>query len=355
MHIKGACDGDTARLVKGRRLDWMPAHTSAANAASLKKASGKKVSIIDWRANNLADHLARQAAEANAPPKRTMQLVKHATDMVKCAAAKLGLVTWAANNHTTAVTQPDGTTKNVVKRDACDPPRYKKGTSCTRKRARPQPAEPADLPMFAAKYRTSNCRHSAAISRAASRKAATVRELHRQQLALREIISRTTGGNPDQKWDASKKPCQRRRTSGGSRAHGPNSSISCSPVLLPAVLVTAAQPPVCDSLDAQQATQASVADCSSNGPQACPSDERSSSSSAPQPSTAQNSTLQRHEFFCREQHDGPGAETTMPARGDRLDDLLELARLDADGVAVCWPRHLPLRQLLALRARVMAT
>ena len=40
MHIKGACDGDTARLVKGRRLDWMPAHTSAANAASLQKASG---------------------------------------------------------------------------------------------------------------------------------------------------------------------------------------------------------------------------------------------------------------------------------------------------------------------------
>ena len=47
--------------------------------------------------------------------------------------------------------------------------------------------------------------------------------------------------------------------------------------------------------------------------------------------------------------------TTMPARGERLDDLLELARLEADGVAVCWPRHLPLQQLLALRARVMAT
>ena len=45
----------------------------------------------------------------------------------------------------------------------------------------------------------------------------------------------------------------------------------------------------------------------------------------------------------------------MLACGEQLDELLELARLEADGVPVNWPPQLSLQLILAVRARAMAT
>jgi hypothetical protein len=348
-HIREACDGNTAQLTTSRRLDWMPAHSSSSSIGAVEKASGKRVTAIDWRANNLADHLARQAAEVNAPPRKTIRLVKDAVEMVKCAAAKLGLVTWAANNCSVLEVQPDGSTRNVVKRDACDPPPVHRKKNSKPARAKIPCQEPADLSMPAAPQFPASKMHATAKARAASKRAATAREQRKQEAALSSIITSKTGQHPSQP----RKPRKRRNTLG---KHPAASCIHPSPV------------------DAASASNTQHADaCSTNSHSAsshCVSIPALQHRAPEEPSQAavvvqdvqsasisgcreahQNSPLQVQELFMGSGVTGQGSVTTMLASGDNLGDLLELASLEADGVPVTWPRWLPLEQLLLLRAR----
>jgi hypothetical protein len=101
---------------------------------------------IDWRANRLADVLAKQAARTMQAPKAIIRLLESGRSAVRHAAALLGVVTHTANHHRVAVQRPDGTWSSRTIRDAQQPSR-KPG----RRRRLPQPpAPPAPVRVYSA-------------------------------------------------------------------------------------------------------------------------------------------------------------------------------------------------------------
>ena len=342
----------------------MPAHTSAKNATSLQRASGRKVSIVDWRANNLADHLARMAAEENAPPKSTVRLVKDAFDMVKCAAAKLGLVTWAANNHEVTELQADGTTKKVIKRDACEPPAVKRAPRNTSAHNSEPACDPVDITLTGPKPKSAPARHRMVTSRAASKRAAIAREKRRQDDAFAEAVTSIAGCAPPQAMYNEARQKQPRSTSiatasVASRNSASNTS-SNAPCHIPAAcpeqpLQQQQQqqqllrrqpltPAVTHADSGMDVDSCVVCDCSTSLPTAQPA-----------AATPQNSNVQ--ELFAGNGLGGPGTPTASSALGGVPGELLELALLERDGLAVCWPPGASLPLLLQVRAaaRMMAT
>ena len=121
MRIAAAVDGNLASLVEQGRLVWMPAHQTAAETARVAKSNGQPVTSVDWRANRLADAVARSAATRGAPRQAVIRCVKDATDALRLEAAALGAVTRAANNHNVAVVTAAGTTVVTTRRDSVTP------------------------------------------------------------------------------------------------------------------------------------------------------------------------------------------------------------------------------------------
>ena len=72
------------------------------------------MTITDWRANKLADVLAKHAARSRLPPAATIAAARAAMHATRLAAAQLGAVTYAANHSPTTHTKPDGTTVNAL-------------------------------------------------------------------------------------------------------------------------------------------------------------------------------------------------------------------------------------------------
>ena len=364
-HILQACDGDTSRVIKNHCLNWMPAHTSAANATERKMASGKEVSIIDWRANTLADHLARNAAESSAPPKRTVRLVKDAVEMVKCAAAKLGMITWAANNHEVVEIQQDGSTKKVLKRDSTEP-------LLPRSTARRQPKEPAppraqteELLLKALAPSKCTRKHRLLVARAAAKKAAVACEKERQDMALLSAVNHASA-NGDcpvvmKHLPARGGSCNSTSRYAGSRppakswqmcTAGPPCENAAGVQPLPGPMPRAQLPSGLPLF--LRSTSTAVPVVSSSEDEAV--DERSQPARpavAPPACLRQNSTL--HELFNGRRSSSPGITTAMPVSGEQLDDLLELARLEAAGCAVRWPPLLSACLIVEVRAHAMAT
>ena len=92
--IGAALDGDVQQLGDNTALVWVPAHTSPRSIGKAKRSDGARLTHIDWRANRLADGLAKQAAADTQPP---LAVVRHAAMLLAC-------VTHAANNFTVSVT-----------------------------------------------------------------------------------------------------------------------------------------------------------------------------------------------------------------------------------------------------------
>eukprot|EP00973_Karenia_brevis_P009128 1236807-Karenia_brevis.AAC.1 len=86
----------------------MPAHGSAHTIGRSLKSNGVPISAKDWRANRLADGLAKLAAGRHRVRKDTMLLAAHAAAAVEHSAAKLGVVTHMANHHEVSFVHPDG-------------------------------------------------------------------------------------------------------------------------------------------------------------------------------------------------------------------------------------------------------
>ena len=99
-------------------LVWMPAHTTAAGASQRVKSDSKPLSTAEWRANNLADRLAKNGAASTQLTIAADAAIKAAGDALLQAAARLGTVTHAANNYKTIVVREDGTTVTHVARDS---------------------------------------------------------------------------------------------------------------------------------------------------------------------------------------------------------------------------------------------
>ena len=74
-------------------LTWMPAHTTAAAASTRAKSNGKMVTPSEWRANQLADVLAKKGALKSELRDKADLAIKAASEALLHAAARLGTVT----------------------------------------------------------------------------------------------------------------------------------------------------------------------------------------------------------------------------------------------------------------------
>ena len=159
-----ALDGDIQQLGDNSALVWVPAHTSPSAIGEAKRSDGARLTHIDWRANRLADGLAKQAATATQPPDAVLRLLASALVAVRYAATLLGCVTHAANNHILSVIADDGTVSNKVVRDSVDKPRARPKFRIARPALLPPPprAQPdrqvrAWAPSIAVTSRSASC------------------------------------------------------------------------------------------------------------------------------------------------------------------------------------------------------
>ena len=121
--VCNALDGELHRLADNSALVWIPAHTSPAAIGEAKRSDGARLSHIDWRANRLADGLAKQAAASTQAPAAVIRLLVSAFAAVRHAAKLLGRVTHLANHYTVEVVADDGTVTTKTVRDSADKPK----------------------------------------------------------------------------------------------------------------------------------------------------------------------------------------------------------------------------------------
>jgi hypothetical protein len=197
--IAASLDGNLASLVEGERLVWMPAHQTSADTARRVKSNGQPVSYVDWRANRLADVVARSAAIRGAPRQAVIRCVRDATDALRLEAAALGAVTRAANNHSVNVVTADGTTVTTTRRDSFTPQaasnrQRRSGVSVPTLPA-PAPVRVGALPLAGTGYRASVVPSTEAARRAtaaASRKrqrSADARVAAHDDYVIRRILA----------------------------------------------------------------------------------------------------------------------------------------------------------------------
>ena len=121
--IANALDGDLHVLADHRTLVWIPAHTNPTSIGEVSRSDGRRFSHVDWRANRLADALAKQAAAKGQPPSSVIRLLTSAMHASRHAAKLLGQVTFAANNHQVQAITGDGLGTSRTIRDSVDAPR----------------------------------------------------------------------------------------------------------------------------------------------------------------------------------------------------------------------------------------
>ena len=99
----------------------MPARLGLAAVGEAKLSDGTRLTTLDWRANRLADALAKAAARRRIAGANTDATLAVAAKAVRHAARLLGRVTFAANNHVVTEVGPDGKSCTRVIRDASQP------------------------------------------------------------------------------------------------------------------------------------------------------------------------------------------------------------------------------------------
>ena len=131
VRVAHALDGSFGELQQSGRLVWMPAHCTVAAVGMARLSNGSRLSVIDWRANRLADALAQAAARSRLALGATVGLLAAATSAVRHAARLLGQVTHASNHHEVVLVEADGASRVVVRRDAVQTPcrRATRGTA----------------------------------------------------------------------------------------------------------------------------------------------------------------------------------------------------------------------------------
>ncbi len=100
------------------RLEWMPAHKSAAAIGVVRNSNGQRMTAVDWRANRLVDALAKHAAQQHRVQGAVTKKLDVAAEAVEFYAARLGAITFAANHYKVATVLPDGTTTWNTRRDS---------------------------------------------------------------------------------------------------------------------------------------------------------------------------------------------------------------------------------------------
>ena len=144
LDIAHSLDGNITLLVRDSLLTWGPAHLTIGMIGERHLSNGTRLTAVDWRANRLADGLAKKAAARFALPDDTAELVQSAEAAVLYAACILGRTTHGANNCRTVEVGADGSSKVTIRRDATQAPRtYRKRAACS---DRPLADPPAKRP-----------------------------------------------------------------------------------------------------------------------------------------------------------------------------------------------------------------
>ena len=87
--ISDALGGSITSMVTQHQVVWMPAHTSGGSRGIAQKSDGKKVTATQWRANQLADALAKKGAPQFTTNKGIDELYDSACGATQQAAALL--------------------------------------------------------------------------------------------------------------------------------------------------------------------------------------------------------------------------------------------------------------------------
>ena len=138
-----ALDGDIQKLSDSSTLIWVPAHMSPSSIGEAKRSDGARLTHIDWRANRLADGLAKQAAAWSQPPTAALRLLASALAAVKHAAMLLAGVTHAANNHVVVSVDEEGNSTSKKVRDSVDKPKVRRVAITVALPSLPAPPPPA--------------------------------------------------------------------------------------------------------------------------------------------------------------------------------------------------------------------
>ena len=96
----------------------MPSHTSSSGLCNAMDSNGRPITILMWRANRLVDGLAKIAAGRHRLPDWAFKMLGAAAQLVKHAAAQLGVVTHRANNHKVAHLIEGGAMVTKICRDS---------------------------------------------------------------------------------------------------------------------------------------------------------------------------------------------------------------------------------------------
>jgi hypothetical protein len=114
--ISELLDGQASQL--HRALIWMPAHTSVDQCVHRQRSDLKMVTAIDWRANQLADALAKEAAVDDPGRRAAAMYIECSKRALLHHAVVLGMATHAANNHEVLREDAAGIMKKVLLRDS---------------------------------------------------------------------------------------------------------------------------------------------------------------------------------------------------------------------------------------------
>ena len=136
--IASSLDGDTTRLVSSSILRWTLAHLSQASIGSCANGTDRVITAIDWRANRMADALAKEAAAEFAADAATIRLVKSAEEAARFHMALLGVVTHKAN-HCPVQKEVNGEWSWISKRDSLERP--KAASAALRRECKPRPSK----------------------------------------------------------------------------------------------------------------------------------------------------------------------------------------------------------------------
>lgn len=105
------------------KIVWIPAHTSADSIDSCKRSDGRQLSVQEWRANQLADALAKRGAPKSQMRNDAERRINMAHRALLHSAAQLGVVTRAANAHKELVVNSSGEQHWITRRDSSAAPR----------------------------------------------------------------------------------------------------------------------------------------------------------------------------------------------------------------------------------------
>jgi len=122
IRIDAILEQDVACLVHTGVLVWMPAHLSHNMVGEVKLSNGVRLSTVDWRANRLADALAKSVAARNQMPTNVARVLDGAAALVRHSVILLAHATHLANNHIVQDVGLDGEIVKRVLRDAVPKP-----------------------------------------------------------------------------------------------------------------------------------------------------------------------------------------------------------------------------------------